>query len=86
MIVLFYVLKSVVTLFAGANLDDVLHIVDEYLAVADVAGVQHLFRRLDHISDRNLADHYVNLHLWQQSGFDLNTSVILGLALLHAAA
>ena len=44
------VLKSVVSLFAGAHLNDVFDVIDEYLAVADVAGVKHLLCGLNNRS------------------------------------
>ena len=48
---LLFVLKRVVAALAGAHFHDVLHGVDENLAVADVAGVKSLFRRLDDSGD-----------------------------------
>ena len=36
---LFFILKRVVAFFAGTDLYDVLHIVNEYLAIAVMAGV-----------------------------------------------
>ena len=37
---LFYILQGVIALLAGADLHHVFHIVDEDLAVADMAGVE----------------------------------------------
>lgn len=37
--ILFFILKRVVAFFAGTDLYDVLHIVNEYLAIAVMAGV-----------------------------------------------
>ena len=39
---LFYILQGVIALLAGADLHHVFHIVDEDLAIADMAGVEHL--------------------------------------------
>ena len=50
---LLLVLQRVVAALAGAHFHDVLHGVDENLAVADVAGVESLFRRLDDSGDRH---------------------------------
>ena len=51
---LFNVLKSVVSLFAGPDLYDILDVIDKYLAVADMSGIKDLLRGFDDRSDRNL--------------------------------
>ena len=62
------VLEGVVALLAGADLDDVLHIGDEDLAIADVAGVEDLPGSVDHQGDGQLADHDGHLHAGQHRG------------------
>ena len=59
--VLFVVLQGVEAFCAGTNLNDVLYVVDEDLAVADVAGIQNLLDDLNDRLDRNLGDN--DLHL-----------------------
>ena len=51
---LFCVLQCVVPGFAGANFNRVLYIVNKNLAVANVAGVQHLFGNINNALNRNL--------------------------------
>lgn len=51
---LFNILKSIVALLAGTDLYDVFNIIDKYLAVSDVAGVEYLFRGLDSLYERVL--------------------------------
>ena len=81
------VLEGVVALLAGTDLDDVLHIGDEDLAIADVAGVEDLPGSVDHQGDGQLADHDGHLHAGQHGGFHLGTAeVALSLAPLLAAA
>ena len=62
---LFDILQGGKAFLAGADLDDVLHIVNEDLAVADMTGIQRLFRRFDDRSHRHLADYDLNLYLRQ---------------------
>ena len=69
-------------LFSGTDLDDPVHRVNEDLAVSDVARVQRLLGRGDHIVHRDRADNDLQLHLGQQRCVDLNTTVFLTGALL----
>ena len=84
--VLFVVLQGVKAFCAGTNLNDVLYVVDEDLAVADVAGIQNLLDDLNDRLDRNLGDNDLHLELREQGYIDLSAAVILGSALLYAAA
>lgn len=59
---LFYILQGVVALFAGANLDNIFDIIDEYLAVTDMTGVKNLFGSFDNAANRNLAYYNVKLN------------------------
>ena len=56
-----YILKGIVAFLTGTNLDDVFHIVNEDLAVADMSGVKDFLRRLNDASYRHLADYDLNL-------------------------
>lgn len=58
---IFLILQCVESVFAGADLDDIANVVDEYLAVADVAGVKNLLDCGYKSVDRNLGDYDVNL-------------------------
>ena len=64
---LFHVLKGVIALFTGSYLYDILNIVYEYLSVADVTGIKHLFSCFYNASYRHLADYDINLYLRQQA-------------------
>ena len=59
-------------MLAGADLDDIAYVVDEYLAVADVAGVKNLLDCGYKSVDRNLGDYDVNLDFWQEACLDLS--------------
>ena len=59
-------------------------IIDEDLAISEVAGVEDTFGRIDDISYRNLADDHIDLDFWHQVGFDFDASVHFLMALLHA--
>ena len=61
----FYILQGGIPFFAGTHLDDIFYIVYKDLAIADMAGVQRLFRRLDNRADRHLADDDFHLNLRQ---------------------
>lgn len=79
---LFHILEGVVAFLAGADLDHVLHIVDENLPVADMAGVEHLLGGLNDGAHGNLADHHVHLNLGQQVGLNGDAAVVFRLAAL----
>ena len=49
-----FVLQGVVAFLAGADLDDVLYIINEDFTVADVAGIEDLTGSVDHQGDRML--------------------------------
>ena len=59
-------------------------IIDEDLAISEVAGVEDTFGRIDNISYRNLADNDVDLDFWHQVGFNFDASIHFLVALLHA--
>ena len=46
-------LKSIVSSFAGTNLDNILNIINKYLAVADIACVKDITSRLYNAVNRN---------------------------------
>ena len=83
---LFFVLEGVVTFFAGSHFDDILNVIDEDLAIAEVAGIQDFLRGFDDVSDRDFADDDVDLDLWKEVGVDSDATVILFIALLLAKA
>src|SRR5699024_1866315 len=80
------ILEGVIPPFAGADLDDVLDVVDEDLAVTDVAGVKGPLDGLDQRLDRDLADDDVNLDLRQQPRADRTAAEVDGMPLLGAVA
>ena len=66
----FLILQCVESVLAGADLDDIAYVVDEYLAVADVAGVKDLLDCCYKSVDRNLGDYDVNLDFRQEACLD----------------
>lgn len=58
-----FVLQGVVAALAGADLDDVLDVIEKNLPVADMAGVQGFLHGLDQRLDRQPADHDIDLDL-----------------------
>ena len=56
------VLKCIVACFTGTNLHNILYIVDEDLAIADLAGIQHLLHCVHDFLRRDLC----------HNGFDLD--------------
>lgn len=83
---LLYILKSGVAFFAGSDLYDVFDIVYKDLSVSDMTGVQYLLSRLYYRSDRYLAHNDIELNLRKKRCLNLCAAVVLGLALLLAAA
>src|SRR6266853_2661658 len=69
---------------AGADAHDLLEVVDEYLAVADLAGTGRTFDRLDRSLDDIVADRCLDLDLRQKIDHVLGTSIQLGVPLLPA--
>mgnify|MGYP006987338548 CR=1 FL=1 len=57
---------------AGTNLYDILHIVNEDLAVTDMTGIQNLLDRFNNGFNRNLGYNNLHLHLRQQSYVNLS--------------
>jgi len=57
------VLQSVVALFAGTDLYDVLDVVKEDLAVADIAGIKSFLGRFNGLPYRDFADDDLDLNL-----------------------
>jgi hypothetical protein len=83
---LFNVLKSVVTFLASSHFDDILNVIDEDLAIAEVAGIKDFLRGFNDVSDRDFADDDVDLNLWKEVGVDSDATVLLFIALLLAKA
>ena len=81
-----FVLQSGIAFFAGANLDDILDVVDKDLAVADVSGVQGLLGGRDSVCHGNLADDRFHLDLGKQIQVHRNAAIVFRAALLDAAA
>ena len=82
----FYILQCGVIFLAGADFHDLGDVVDEDLAVADVAGVQRLRRGVNDLLHGDLAHDDLDLDLRQQRGVDLGAAILLAAALLQAAA
>ena len=72
--------------FACSYLYNVLDVINEDLAVADMSGVKNLLGSFDYRGNGNRADYNVNLYLRQEVSFDLYAAVVFGLTLLSAAA
>ncbi len=79
-------LQRVVALLPGPHLHHVSHIIHENLSVPDTAGVEHTFGRIDHVPNRDLADHDLQLDFGQQRHLlDFDAPIIVGVALLSSA-
>ena len=61
-----FFLQSVVAAFTGAHADDVFHVIDEDLAVADVPRVERRACRFDDLFDGHLADDDLHLDFGQK--------------------
>ena len=81
-----FFLQGVVAALARAHADDVFHVVDEDLAVADVPGIQGGARRFYYLFHGHLADDHFHLDFGQQVHIHLDAAVVLACALFHAAA
>src|SRR5690606_11539571 len=71
-------LQRLVAGFAGADAHDLFEVVDEDLAVADLAGARRGFDRLDRALDEVVGDGHRDLHLRQEVDHVLGTAVQLG--------
>src|SRR5690606_25826485 len=79
-------LQRLVAGFAGADAHALFEVVDEDLAVADLAGARRGFERLDRALDQIVGDGHLDLHLRQEVDHVLGAAVQLGVALLAAEA
>src|SRR6218665_2664449 len=78
--------KRVLARLAGADADDLLDVVHEDLAVADLAGARRAFDRFDHALDQVVGHGGLDLDLGQEVDHVLRAAVQLGVALLAAEA
>ena len=70
-------LQSVVAAFAGAHADDVLHVIDEDLAVADMPRIERRACCFDDLFDGHLADDDLHLDFGQKVHIHLDAAVVL---------
>src|SRR5690606_1798487 len=71
---------------AGADADGLLEVVDEDLAVADLAGTGGVLDRLDGLVDQLVDDRRLELDLGQEVDDVLGAAIELGMALLATEA
>ena len=83
---LFHVLKRGKVFFAGADFNDMENIVDKYLSIADVAGIEGFAGCFDDLIHRNLRDDDFYLDLGQEGSVDDSASIAFAGSSLDAAA
>ena len=79
------ILQRVISVLAGADLEDVFDIVNEYLAVAEITGIERALCRRYNIFDRHLADNDLDLDFREQLRCYGNSAVVFGLVSLYCA-